>query len=311
MEIRRIKHGEVITEPGFYEMPIEWHHSQCCDGFSVSSSGLRLIDLNSPLHFWDEYVNPAREEDDDEDKAKEKKHFRMGRAGHTLMLEPEKFERGFCVRPAMFDSWRTKAAKEWRLERIKEGYTVLSADEMQAIHGIAIALKNHRWHADGILGGVIETSMIVRDPKTGIWLKGRPDAIPLHRVLVDLKVQRSAKPSDVAHAIRSLGYDMQMALGGICWSLLTGEPIDQNWLLAIEAQRPHAIHIATLSADSIHWARLRLRRALDTLSTCLAQDYWPAYGLDGQEVGPDSWQTERYGKLQSSGLLPAEDGFAP
>jgi hypothetical protein len=309
MEIRRIQTGTVITEPGFYAMPIEWHHSQCCDGFSVSSSGLRAIDLYSPLHFWDQYVNPDAPEETDEDRAAEKKHFRMGRAAHTLMLEPEKFKGLYCVRPGIWKDWRTDAAKTWRLDRTKEGFTVLSGEEMLAIHGIAVALQNHRWHTEGILAGIVEVSMVVRDPKTGIWLKSRPDAIPLVNSFTDLKVLRSVKPHDVARSVKTLGYDMQLALAGVCMHLLTGETIDNFWLVTVEVNRPHAIHVATLSLESIYWARIRVRHALDRLAKCLADNYWPAYDADGQEIQSDHWQAERWKEEQSSGLLPKDDTF--
>lgn len=45
LEVRRIEAGEIITEPGIYDMPIRWYHDNCCDGLSVSSSGLRTIML--------------------------------------------------------------------------------------------------------------------------------------------------------------------------------------------------------------------------------------------------------------------------
>lgn len=315
MEIRQIKFGDIITEPGIYEMPIEWHHSQCCAGFSVSSSGLRKIipngPQNSPLHFWQEYVAPKADdaEDDSEEKAAEKKHFRMGRAGHTLMLEPEKFASRYCTRPGMFKDWRTDAAKQWRLDRIKEGFTVLAPEEMKAVHGIGVALRNHRWHKEGILSGIVECSMVVKDPKTGIWIKSRPDAIPLWKVATDLKVARSAHPADVARSIRTLGYDVQMALSGVASELLGIGAVDEYWMVVVEPKAPHAIHVAALGRQMIYRGRLRIRHALDLLQDCLVKDYWPAYGEDGAEVELAQWEDDAFKKEQASGLLPKEAVF--
>ena len=61
MEIRKIAYGEKVTEPGIYDMPINWYHDDCCDGPSVSSSGLRTIELESPEHYWAHHpANPDR-----------------------------------------------------------------------------------------------------------------------------------------------------------------------------------------------------------------------------------------------------------
>ena len=47
-EIRTLAPGEKITEPGFYRIDLDVHHSQCCDGFSVTSGVLRNIHLKTP-----------------------------------------------------------------------------------------------------------------------------------------------------------------------------------------------------------------------------------------------------------------------
>lgn len=310
MEIRRIEHGEIITEPGFYDIPINWYHDNCCDGPSVSSTGLRTIDLQTPLHYWDSsYLNPNRDPDEDK-KALEADHFRLGRSAHFRMLEPEKFAGAIAVRPeALWDSWRMKDARAWMNEHQKMGFTVLTEGELKQVDGIARSLNANPLIRDGLLGGAVETSLIVKDSKTGIWLKSRPDSIPIDDAFTDLKCMQDASPLAVDRAIRSLGYDMQMALAGVCLFNLTQRTVDTFWIVAVEVKRPHAIHIAKLSTDAVYWARIRLRKSLDTMAKCLADGDWPSYGADGQESRPSKFDLERYERDQKNAQLPQADDF--
>lgn len=51
--------------------------------FAIGSSGLKRF-LVSPLHYWAAYLDPDREKTD-------KKHFRVGRAWHCAVFEPQTF----------------------------------------------------------------------------------------------------------------------------------------------------------------------------------------------------------------------------
>lgn len=309
MEITRLAADQRVVKNGIYEISLARHHSgDLCDGPSVSSTGLRRIDLETPLHFWDKYPgNPDCDKDDPEEI--EKEHFRIGRAAHMLLLEPDLFPKTIAIRPDEYDSWRTKASKAWLTEAQTAGKTVLTPAEMERVDGVVAALKSHHWHTDGILGGIVEASIIVRDRKTGIWLKSRPDSIPLQSAFSDLKVMNDTSPDSVRRAIKSLGYDLQMALAGVAMQILTGEVIEQMWIVAVESKRPYAIHVESLSLDAIYWARMRLRRALDTMAKCLSEGYWPSYGQDGLEYSPGKYETEQYVIDQGAGLLPREAEF--
>ena len=63
----------------FPDMPNETYH----DDAAIGSSGLKRF-LVSPLHYWAAYLDPKREKTD-------KKHFRIGRAWHCAVFEPQAF----------------------------------------------------------------------------------------------------------------------------------------------------------------------------------------------------------------------------
>ena len=169
--VRHIKHGQKISEPGVYDMPMGWYHDDCCVGPSISSSGLRTIWQKSPLHYWyDSYMNPDRDEEDDEKV--EAEALRMGRAAHALLLEPHLFGQMFTTRPPIFADWRTQKARQWRAEQQLEGKTVLDPAEFQRVHLIAKALLDEGIDAE-------TTNARWRDGKVALF-----GALELGRLLV-------------------------------------------------------------------------------------------------------------------------------
>ncbi len=65
-EIRTISDDELITENGFYQISMDRHHSQPCDGPSVTSGVLRKMILSTPADVWAFHqLNPDRWPDDD------------------------------------------------------------------------------------------------------------------------------------------------------------------------------------------------------------------------------------------------------
>ena len=63
----------------FPDMPNDTYHGDA----AIGSSGLKRF-LVSPLHYWAAYLDPDRE-------SRDKKHFRIGRAWHCAVFEPQAF----------------------------------------------------------------------------------------------------------------------------------------------------------------------------------------------------------------------------
>jgi hypothetical protein len=302
----KVEYGEIIDQPGIYDMSILHYHSDCCAGPSISSSGLRLIDLKSPAHYWvHSPLNPKRI--DESDKTEEA-YLRIGRAAHLLLLEPDRFKKEIITRPDRWDSWRSGDAKKWRASQQAEGKTVLDPREWETVIGIAASLRSSPVHREGILDGHIEASLIWKDGKTGVWLKARPDAIPTSsNMLADLKITTDARPRATWRKVRDLGYDMQMSLAGIGMQRVLGRTMDHYNLVFIEDDPPHAVRNAPLTDSLVYWARLRCRRAIDIFATCLRQKDWPGYvETDGQHIDTSDDEQKRYQAELESGLLPKE-----
>ena len=301
--------GTKINAPGIYDMPIEAYHSDCCDGPSVSSSGLRTIDTKSLAHYWaDSYLNPDRE------PFEPTASMILGSAAHHLLLGESGFAQKFALRPTEAPDGRAwngnnLSCKKWVAERALEGKTVITLDQIERIKGMAASLARHPLVRDGLLNGHVEKSMIVKDPETGIWLKSRPDAMPrldAGDMVADLKTTADASANECERTVVNYGYHMQMALTGVCLNLLTGRaPGNQDYVLIfVETDTPFAVSVRPIDPNAIHYGRMQLRRALRKLATALETKDFPAYDNDTTTLSLPKWYQDRlegeikYGLLQ-------------
>ncbi|MFN3891953.1 MAG: PD-(D/E)XK nuclease-like domain-containing protein [Beijerinckiaceae bacterium] len=299
--------GDKITEPGCYLMPIEAYHSDCCDGPSISSSGLRIIENLSPAHYWAaSSMNPDREPQEPSDA------LILGRAAHHLLLGEGRFREQFSIRPDEFDSWRTKAAQAWRAAEIAAGKTVLIPQHIKIVRGMARSLAAHPLIQGGLLNGEIERSLIWKDKETGVWLKARPDAIPIDTDIVDLKTTADASGFGCRKAIESNGYHMQMALIGMGMEAIFGRKADEfhYTLVFVEKSPPFAVNVKPIDPNAIWWGRKQLRRAIRRFADCCASNDWPAYDDDTTTASLPDWYVRRLEMEAQSGLLPDDEDAA-
>jgi hypothetical protein len=294
--------GQKIGQPGIYSLPIEFYHGDACVGPSISSSGLRTIESLTPKHFFnDSYLNPNRA------PQKQKDAFDFGRAAHTLLLGESGFRDQFVVRPDIWDSWRTNDAKAWKASQIKAGKTVLDSDDIEAIKAIAESLQSDPLVSLGLLNGEIERSLIWQDKETGIWLKSRPDALPVNAdIVADLKTTDRADPVSVRRTILDYGYHMQLALVGMGMKELLGRTLgnDDHVLVFVEKKAPFCVNVKPVDIEWIAAGRMQIRRALRTFADCLSKGEWPGWSDNGQTATAPDWFMKRMESEINSGLLP-------
>lgn len=273
--------GQPITKPGIYSgVPMEvYHGANLCDGPSVSSSGLRKIVNQSPAHYFCESpYNPDRIEQ------KETEALTFGRAAHHLLLGEDDFNTLYVVRPDKWDSWRTDAAKQWKIAQEEQGRTVLLPGKLETIRGIARSLASHPLIDAGILNGAIEQTIVWRCKDTGVWLKARPDAIPNDAGdFADLKTTTSVQSADLARAIAEHGYHQQAALIAAGWHALTGHDIASFSFVFVEKSPPFCTRIVTLKDDDLARGERQNYQATKIFAACMASGEWPGPGGAGAE----------------------------
>ena len=297
--------GKPIKSPGLFAgIPLaRYHGPNICIGPSVSSSGLRKIMSESPAHFFAEWTeNPKRIE------PKDTKAFIIGRACHHLLLGERWFSRLFVLRPDKMADRETGVMKDWHSNRIecktwaKEqrrlGKTILTAEDIVNIQGMAISLGRHPLVMAGILRGQIERSIIWRDKTTGLWLRSRPDAIPTDSGdFADAKTCLSVKYYEIQKSLNSFGYHQQGALVRMGAQQVLG--IDYRHftfsLVCIEKENPWCPRVVQLKDEDLDLGEQQNRKAIETIANCIKKNDWPGPGdkEDAVHVGLSDWFRER------------------
>jgi hypothetical protein len=280
---------EPITMPGWYDrVPIEIYHSNRVTAEpSVSSSGLRTMWYKSAKHFhagWP--FNPRCVQDEEETAA-----YVMGRAAHHLFLGEDDFSLKFIQRPdriagAAWQGNRTECRDFIKLQK-RAGRTVLTADNIAVIRGMAAALAEHPLAME-LLQGAVEQTLIAKDPETGIWLRARPDVIPTaDGIYADLKTTPSVVDTDLWRTMRNYGYHMQ---GALIWQVceILGLPFDGFALVFVEKKRPFCIRVVDMTDFDLNRGRRQNRAMLRWMKRCMDSGEWPEPESDGPFSLPKS-----------------------
>ncbi|UYO50295.1 PD-(D/E)XK nuclease-like domain-containing protein [Rhodopseudomonas palustris] len=286
-----------ITAPGIYPgVPMDIYHSQnLCDGPSISSSGLRKLWSRAPAHFYSQWDGNPEAEPQPESEA-----LILGRAAHHLLLGEEDFSTLFIARPLLAPDGRpwngnNKSCIEWLKEQKAAGRTVLRAEQLEAIRGMARSLVRHPLVQSGILTGQIEQTVVARDPTTNIWLKIRPDAIPNDSGdFADLKTTEDVSDDALQRTIGDYGYQQQGALVGDVWRAVTKQQMTSFSLIFVEKKPPHCVRVISLKDDDLERGRMQNIVALKRFATCLANGEWPGPGrADAEYLGLTPWAQKK------------------
>lgn len=326
MNITEIPDGKQVTEPGAYRMGMEWYHTQgVCPGPSVSSTGLRKIALQSPWGFWRTWKgNPDRLPDKPPSDS-----LILGKAAHSLILGDEIFDDNFIFVPegapqrptatqiAAYErdgKWSENAyprAVFWDdFDAKAEGRHLLSQDQLEKITYMAESLAANPHCIELLKSDLIEISMVWQDPITGIWVKSRPDCIPTNGSdFSDLKTF-APKGADLSLAAQrsttDFGYAMQMALAVMGAEQVFGTTASECSLVFLQTSEPYECIPLRIDEDSLYWARVLCRHALNRMAECLEANEWPGVGAEMKTYSYPPSMLHRFGEMQIAGLLPNE-----
>lgn len=309
--------GQKIAEPGCYAIPLALHHSNCCEGPSVSSSGLRTIEDQSLAHYWARsYLNPEAE------PFAPTPYMILGSAAHHLLLGQSHFAEHFAVQPTTSGEcgdpddrpWNgnNKFCKAWLAQQVKAGREIVTTKMLEKVGGMAKALGKVGLVRAGLMNGDVERSLIWRDAATGIWCKSRPDIVPAAgEAVADLKVVSDASEKAVMWAMRDYGLHIQLAFARMGLEAVFGLPPTNDGcvLLFVESESPYAVAPRLVDPGAIYRGRCLIRRALDKLHYALEHDEWPGYEdhFERTLCLPKA-DAEALDEEIESGALPKPDG---
>jgi hypothetical protein len=290
--------GEPITEPGIYAgVPMEvYHGADLCEGPSISSSGLRTIfdPKRGPMEYWIfSPYNPNRLEPE------EKEAFVLGRGAHHLFLGETDFAKHFTFQPETYTDQKTGEVKawngnatfcrQWKEHVLAEGLTILKPAQVEMIRGMAGVLPWQEGLEDSglrnnligrtALKGLVEHTIVIRDEDTGVWLKARPDAIPLDSTeAVDFKTTQAVDDHSLQRTLDDYRYDMQAELVARCLREAVDLELTSFAFIFAAKSKPHCVRTVELNPVNLGEAAADNRAALRTFARCLETNRWPGPG---------------------------------
>lgn len=207
--------------------------------------------------------------------------LQLGRAVHCALLEPAKFGCSFAMAPDV--DRRTKIGKKAYSEFAAQvgERTLLTAEQYDAAHRMAAAVRKHRL-AELVLRGVrAEEAVTWTDRETGLPCKARLDAIgPM--ALVEVKSTRRATLAEMSRDAGALAYHGQIAwyhYGAIEAGALPPDA-RQPWLIMTQSSEPYDVAIGTVSTSMLERGRKLCRDLLTQYATCEAAGIWPGIAPD-------------------------------
>lgn len=302
--------GQPISAPGIYShVPMDSYHGQLTVTPSISSGGLRTIENESCLHYFAKsYLNPDRA------PQPESEALIFGRATHHLFGGEAQFREHFAEQPETYVNekdeekpWNNNAGvcRRWRTIQREAGRSILTSAQLEHIRGMAASLGRHPAVREGILKGEVERSLVWRDHVTGVWLKARPDVIPVDsNMVVDLKTARQADHHSCCKAVTEHGYHMQLALIFEGMLALTGRRITDFFLVFVEKTPPYAVSVKIVDWTDIEYGRRQVRRAINQFARCLETGEWPSYEDEDVPVSLQAFYRKRLSDEAERDLLP-------
>jgi PDDEXK-like domain of unknown function (DUF3799) len=274
--------GDIITEPGIYNMPAEDYHADPVPEGSLSASGARkLLPPSSPATYKYERDHPQPST----------KAMELGTAAHMRILGE-----GPTIRTIHADKWNTDKIKAEVAAARAAGEIPLKRDATQKIMDMAAKLREHKT-AQMLLqpeSGRAEQSIFWQDPTYGIWRRARPDWLPYGNngliILSDYKTHGRSIHRDVfAKTIVDHGYPI--AAAQYCDAVEAMNPGIETWFVWIVQETTPPYQVACYWAkggpgtpeepgadpDIIQYGQTQMQRAMEIYRDCQAANRWPGH----------------------------------
>lgn len=228
-------------------------------------SSIKTIE-RSPKHFKHALANPI----DDTPR------LGIGRAFHTLVLEPERFDEDYSC----FHGGR-RAGKYWdAFVEASEGKTVLKPDEINLAQSMAFAIRTDP-ASSPLFYGPGENELVIQwtDKASGLQCKARIDRLT-GNALIDLKSTQDAGARRFGSIASRLMYWRQIVwyLDGVAaWRAERDLPALElaAKLVAVELEAPHDVVVYYLTEEQMYMAREANAAMVAKLVECQTGNAWP------------------------------------
>jgi len=200
------------------------------------------------------------------------KAMELGTLIHAATLEPGTFNDVVIV--SSYPDFRTKEAREWKVDQIELGKIITTEDEIEKIKDIATVVIDD-YHLK--FQASYKTEMAVFGKIGETEIKGSIDLVPDGLdCLVDLKTTASIDGEEaLQRVIVNKGYHWQAALYLDLWNAASGEKRTRFVFCFVEVEAPHETAWVELSENLLELGRAGYMNALAKWQKCVATNHWP------------------------------------
>lgn len=279
--MRNLKYGIAGV---FYDMIEQEYRAQTA---IAGSDAKKILPPLTPSHYAAHMAGEIKREPS--------KAMLLGTMAHVAVLEPKLLDTAFVEKPEGKEGdFRTKEGKEWRASI---GTTpILDADEARAVRGIRDSITAHS-AARELLADCDTEVALFGEHRTGLWIKGRVDALKvptdLETIVVDVKTTSAgADYSTFSRQAAQLNYHLSAAwychLAG-----LNGLPPARFYWVVVEVTPPYAVAVYEIAPDALDLGVGMMNDALQLIAECEDRCEWPGYATEVQSLNLPAWA---YGK---------------
>ena len=225
--------------------------------------------------------------------------FRVGRAVHAAILEPERFAAEWVVYAGR------RAGKAWAaFFEEHEGREILNATEYDNVVAMASAVRSRPDLAAVLEDGLAEVSLLWHERFRGLdpVFKARADWI-YHDgdswVVLDLKTTRDVEARSFGRDAARLMYHGQLAhyAEGLS-ATLGGAPVRAE-LLVVETEAPHDCGLYRLDDVALQCGRARREQLLSRYAACVQSGEWPGQLPEPGYLLLPTWELDTLDELEA------------
>lgn len=276
------------------DMTNEQYHK---DTTHISKSGLCLM-LRSPLHYWQNYLNPKRPE-----KVVTPALYN-GTAIHMALFEPELFAKTYiffddtekCKEIGGKSPRSTNKYKEWYDQFVANNHDkcILDMAQKAIITNIVAKIKAHPIVGPLLEKGWTEKTLMYTEKNTGAPVKIRPDWISESGYILDLKTTEDASPIEFGKSCANYDYDVQAALYTDGYKQVFGQAPNGFIFIAAEKSEPYGVGVYFATNDMMDLGRTKYEDACRTYMECKKSKSWPGYPEEIMPVRFPGWAINQY-----------------
>lgn len=190
-----------------------------------------------------------------------------------LVTTPDELEE--VVRVHEFDDFRTKEAKEVKVQAKEDGKVLFHASQLEQARIAADRIMDCRDAAEIIDASKMQ--VVLLRPLMGVNFKGLVDFAPVGKpYLADLKTTGDLSPQAISKRIADLGYHVQGAIYLKLWNICFPDDQRKRFRLVWQSQQPpYEVAVTELTAQDLAAGSEYAAFLLNKLITAAKANKWP------------------------------------